>query len=106
MGMLCAVSFNRYGRLFYLDPAGFEVKVGDRVLVPTEDGPEVAGCRTDVESSLESEHEREPTNITADPLPTPTEDAPAPIVTADRVTHFDGIGWRIRDGVYEDAIAV
>ncbi len=44
MGMLCAVSFNRYGRLFYLDPAGFEVKVGDRVLVPTEDGPEVAEC--------------------------------------------------------------
>jgi len=44
MGMLCAVSFNRYGRLFYLDPAGFDVKVGDRVLVPTEDGPEVAEC--------------------------------------------------------------
>ncbi len=44
MGMLCAVSFNRYGRLFYLDPAGFEVKVGDRVLVPTDDGPEVAEC--------------------------------------------------------------
>jgi cell fate regulator YaaT (PSP1 superfamily) len=44
MGMLCAVSFNRYGRLFYLDPAGYEVKVGDRVLVPTDDGPEVAEC--------------------------------------------------------------
>lgn len=44
MGMLCAVSFNRYGRLFYLDPAGHEVKVGDRVLVPTDDGPEVAEC--------------------------------------------------------------
>jgi cell fate regulator YaaT (PSP1 superfamily) len=44
MGMLCAVSFNRYGRLFYLDPAGFDVKVGDRVLVPTDDGPEVAEC--------------------------------------------------------------
>src|SRR3954471_5623534 len=44
MGMLCAVSFNRYGRLFYLDPAGHDVKVGDRVLVPTEDGPEVAEC--------------------------------------------------------------
>jgi cell fate regulator YaaT (PSP1 superfamily) len=44
MGMLCAVSFNRYGRLFYLDPAGHDVKVGDRVLVPTDDGPEVAEC--------------------------------------------------------------
>jgi cell fate regulator YaaT (PSP1 superfamily) len=44
MGMLCAVSFNRYGRLFYVDPAGFEVKVGDQVLVPTDDGPEVAEC--------------------------------------------------------------
>src|SRR6188472_3792888 len=44
MGMLCAVSFNRYGRLFYLDPAGHDVKVGDKVLVPTDDGPEVAEC--------------------------------------------------------------
>ena len=44
MGMLCAVSFNRYGRLYYFDPAGFDPKVGDRVLVPTDDGPEVAEC--------------------------------------------------------------
>ncbi|GGN47088.1 cell fate regulator YaaT (PSP1 superfamily) [Actinoplanes campanulatus] len=44
MGMLCAVSFNRYGRLYYLDPAGFTPAVGDRVLVPTDDGPEVAEC--------------------------------------------------------------
>src|SRR5215470_331181 len=29
MGMLCAVSFNRYGRLYYVD---------------TDDGPEVAEC--------------------------------------------------------------
>ena len=42
--MLCAVSFNRYGRLYYLDPAGFQFGVGDRVLVPTDDGPEVAEC--------------------------------------------------------------
>src|SRR5690349_3812653 len=44
MGMLCAVSFNRYGRLYYLDPGDLRPKVGDRVLVPTEDGPEVAEC--------------------------------------------------------------
>lgn len=44
MGMLCAVSFNRYGRLYYLDPGDFAPKVGDRVLVPTDDGPEVAEC--------------------------------------------------------------
>ncbi|SCL16978.1 PSP1 domain-containing protein [Micromonospora inyonensis] len=44
MGMLCAVSFNRYGRLYYLDPGEFRPQVGDRVLVPTDDGPEVAEC--------------------------------------------------------------
>jgi cell fate regulator YaaT (PSP1 superfamily) len=44
MGMLCAVSFNRYGRLFYLDPGGFTPRVGDLVLVPTDDGAEVAEC--------------------------------------------------------------
>jgi len=44
MGMLCAVSFNRYGRLYYLDPGEFRPAVGDRVLVPTDDGPEVAEC--------------------------------------------------------------
>jgi cell fate regulator YaaT (PSP1 superfamily) len=44
MGMLCAVSFNRYGRLFYCDPGDLQVAVGDRVLVPTDDGPEVAEC--------------------------------------------------------------
>src|ERR1700712_1501967 len=44
MGMLCAVSFNRYGRLYYLDPGEFAPAVGDRVLVPTDDGPEVAEC--------------------------------------------------------------
>ncbi len=42
MGMLCAVAFNRYGRLFYLDPGEFSPRVGDKVLVPTDDGPEVA----------------------------------------------------------------
>jgi cell fate regulator YaaT (PSP1 superfamily) len=44
MGMLCAVSFNRYGRLYYLDPGDLKPEVGDRVLVPTDDGAEVAEC--------------------------------------------------------------
>jgi cell fate regulator YaaT (PSP1 superfamily) len=44
MGMLCAVSFNRYGRLFYLDPGDLRPAVGDKVLVPTDDGTEVAEC--------------------------------------------------------------
>jgi cell fate regulator YaaT (PSP1 superfamily) len=44
MGMLCAVSFNRYGRLYYFDPGELSVSVGDKVLVPTDDGPEVAEC--------------------------------------------------------------
>ena len=44
MGMLCAVSFNRYGRLYYLNPGELQISVGDRVLVPTDDGTEVAEC--------------------------------------------------------------
>lgn len=44
MGMLCAVSFNRYGRLFYFDPGELRPNVGDQVLVPTQDGPVVAEC--------------------------------------------------------------
>lgn len=44
MGMLCAVSFNRYGRLYYLDPGELRPAVGDQVLVPTDDGTEVAEC--------------------------------------------------------------
>jgi cell fate regulator YaaT (PSP1 superfamily) len=44
MGMLCAVAFNRYGRLYYLDPGELTVSVGDKVLVPTNDGPMVAEC--------------------------------------------------------------
>jgi cell fate regulator YaaT (PSP1 superfamily) len=39
-----AVSFSRYGRLYYLDPAGHAPKVGDKVLIPTDDGTEVAEC--------------------------------------------------------------
>nr|WP_214411624.1 regulatory iron-sulfur-containing complex subunit RicT [Sphaerisporangium fuscum] len=42
--MIMAVSFARYGRLYYLDPGGHSPKVGDKVLVPTDAGPEVAEC--------------------------------------------------------------
>lgn len=44
MGMMMAVSFTRYGRLYYLDPGPYSPKIGDRVLVPTDAGPEVAEC--------------------------------------------------------------
>ncbi len=44
MGRVMAVSFERYGRLYYLDPGEGTYAVGDRVLVPTESGPEVAEC--------------------------------------------------------------
>jgi cell fate regulator YaaT (PSP1 superfamily) len=44
MSMVMAVSFTRSGRLYYLDPGEHAPRVGDRVLVPTEDGPEVAEC--------------------------------------------------------------
>src|SRR6266540_384236 len=42
--MVMAVSFERYGRLYYLDPGPHTPRVGDKVLVPTDDGPEVAEC--------------------------------------------------------------
>jgi cell fate regulator YaaT (PSP1 superfamily) len=42
--MLCAVSFERYGRLYYADPGGLRPTVGDRVLLPTDDEPVVAEC--------------------------------------------------------------
>ena len=44
MARVMAVSFERYGRLYYLDPGEHDYRVGDRVLVPTESGPEVAEC--------------------------------------------------------------
>jgi cell fate regulator YaaT (PSP1 superfamily) len=44
MSAVCAVSFDRYGRLYYLDPGEHRPAVGDRVLVPTDHGPEVAEC--------------------------------------------------------------
>jgi cell fate regulator YaaT (PSP1 superfamily) len=42
--MVMAVSFERYGRLYYLEPGGHTPRVGDKVLVPTDDGTEVAEC--------------------------------------------------------------
>ena len=44
MPRVMAVSFERYGRLYYLDPGETTFHVGDRVLVPTDAGPEVAEC--------------------------------------------------------------
>jgi cell fate regulator YaaT (PSP1 superfamily) len=44
MGMMMAVSFERYGRLYYLDPGPYQPSVGAKVLVPTDAGPEVAEC--------------------------------------------------------------
>jgi len=42
--MMMAVSFERRGRLHYLDPGQYRPAVGDKVLVPTQTGPEVAEC--------------------------------------------------------------
>lgn len=42
MGMLCAVVFNRSGQLYYFDPNGHDLSVGDYVLVPVGDQPEMA----------------------------------------------------------------
>src|SRR5579859_5695295 len=42
--MMMAVSFERYGRLYYLDPGDLQPSVGTKVLVPTDSGPEVAEC--------------------------------------------------------------
>jgi cell fate regulator YaaT (PSP1 superfamily) len=44
MGMMMAVSFERHGRLYYLDPGSHSPTVGTKVLVPTDAGPEVAEC--------------------------------------------------------------
>src|ERR1700728_279808 len=42
--MMMAVSFEGYGRLYYLDPGPYSPGIGDKVLVPTDSGPEVAQC--------------------------------------------------------------
>ncbi|MCK9920861.1 hypothetical protein MXD61_02890 [Frankia sp. AgPm24] len=44
MPMMCAVAFSPRGRLYYADPGSLSPRVGDRVLVPTEAGDEVATC--------------------------------------------------------------
>jgi cell fate regulator YaaT (PSP1 superfamily) len=40
--MICAVVFQRQGRLYYADPGELALQVGDHVLYPTDAGPEVA----------------------------------------------------------------
>lgn len=42
MSMVCAVAFQRQGRLYYADPGELSPKVGDQVLYPTDRGAEVA----------------------------------------------------------------
>src|ERR1039458_8953857 len=42
--MMMAVSFERSGGLYYLDPGPHSPAVGTKVLVPTDTGPEVAEC--------------------------------------------------------------
>ncbi len=40
--MVCAVTFQRHGRLYYADPGSLSPQIGEHVLYPTDDGPEVA----------------------------------------------------------------
>jgi len=42
MGMVCAVVFQRQGRLYYADPGELTPRVGDHILFPTTEGAEVA----------------------------------------------------------------
>ena len=42
MGMVCAVTFTKHGRLFYADPGSHSPAVGDQVLFPTDEGAVVA----------------------------------------------------------------
>jgi cell fate regulator YaaT (PSP1 superfamily) len=42
MGLICAVTFSDRGRLYYADPGELRPAVGDHVLYPTTEGPEVA----------------------------------------------------------------
>ena len=42
MGLICAVTFTDRGRLYYADPGPLKPAVGDYVLYPTTEGPEVA----------------------------------------------------------------
>jgi cell fate regulator YaaT (PSP1 superfamily) len=40
--MVCAVVFQPQGRLYYADPGGLTLQVGDSVRYPTAEGPEIA----------------------------------------------------------------
>jgi cell fate regulator YaaT (PSP1 superfamily) len=42
MALICAVTFTERGRLYYADPGSLTPSVGEFVLYPTTDGPEVA----------------------------------------------------------------
>jgi len=42
VGLICAVTFTDRGRLYYADPGPLTPSVGDFVLYPTDEGPEVA----------------------------------------------------------------
>jgi cell fate regulator YaaT (PSP1 superfamily) len=42
VSLVCAVTFQRQGRLYYADPGTLTPSVGDEVLYPTEQGAEVA----------------------------------------------------------------
>ena len=42
MSMVCAVTFTKHGRLYYADPGQLTPSVGESVLYPTTEGPEVA----------------------------------------------------------------
>jgi cell fate regulator YaaT (PSP1 superfamily) len=42
VSLVCAVTFQRQGRLYYADPGGLTLHVGDLVRYPTDSGPEVA----------------------------------------------------------------
>ena len=40
--MVCAVAFQRQGRLYYADPGELTLQVGDHVRYPTDAGDEIA----------------------------------------------------------------
>ncbi len=42
VSLVCAVTFQRQGRLYYADPGGLALRVGDLVRYPTDKGPEIA----------------------------------------------------------------
>src|SRR5260370_8156481 len=41
---MLAGSFEGYARVYSLDPGAYSAAIGDKVLVPTDSGPEVAEC--------------------------------------------------------------